>query len=79
MAGMVRLADGLDRTHTNAVADLTCQIGDGRILVSCAGSKDMAAEITVGQEKSDLLARTLGYTICIQVANDRSRIGVEHA
>lgn len=62
-AGLVRLADGLDRTHTGAVQALAVQIQPNHIQIVCKCNRSCRAEIEFGDEKADLLRRVTGCSI----------------
>lgn len=54
-AALLRVADGLDRTHQNRVREISCKITPKRILVRCQSLVEAAEENTAAKEKSDLL------------------------
>lgn len=68
LAGIVRLADGLDRTHTKAIHGLTVGLEPRRILVVCKTDGPFEPEISCGSEKADLLQRATGCMIEITAA-----------
>lgn len=61
--GMLRLADGLDRSHAGAVRDLQCRASAGQILIRCFVEGQAEAELQAAAKKSDLLARALNREI----------------
>ncbi|MBN2512868.1 MAG: HD domain-containing protein [Sedimentisphaerales bacterium] len=65
LAGMVRLADGLDRGHVNAISGLTVQTGARRITIHCDKRGSAVEELHYGKAKADLLEEVLGYTVDI--------------
>lgn len=65
LAGMVRLADGLDRGHVNAISGLTVQIAAGRIIIHCDKTGSALEELRYGKAKADLLVKVLGRTVDI--------------
>lgn len=63
LGGILRLADGLDRSHTNAVQQLDVEMNSGLISVICYGSQSIGDEIQWGQKKADLLELSLNAKI----------------
>jgi exopolyphosphatase/guanosine-5'-triphosphate,3'-diphosphate pyrophosphatase len=63
LAGMVRLADGLDQTHTEAIKELTVDIQHKRIRLVCKSNRGIEPEINYGRKKTDLLQRATGCTV----------------
>jgi putative phosphoesterase len=55
LAGIVRVADGLDRSHTNQVQNLKCKISLQEILIKCDTVDDAAWEAKGARKKADLL------------------------
>jgi exopolyphosphatase/guanosine-5'-triphosphate,3'-diphosphate pyrophosphatase len=66
LAGILRVADGLDRTHTNAVTDIACEILPGRILIKCSASRPASSEIRWGKTKSDLMQKAFNRIVEIE-------------
>ena len=67
LGGILRVADGLDRTHTNAVTALTCEITDDAIRLTCTTTGRAEAERRIAQEKSDLLQATFARAVSIRM------------
>ncbi len=63
LGGILRLADGLDRSHTRAVGRLDVEIGSGLIKIVCFGSSSVGEEIQYGQKKADLLEQSLNRKV----------------
>jgi exopolyphosphatase/guanosine-5'-triphosphate,3'-diphosphate pyrophosphatase len=63
LAGIVRLADGLDRTHTEIIEELTVKIQTKRITIVCKSKGLAQMEINYGKEKTDLLQRATGWEV----------------
>lgn len=68
LAGIVRLADGLDRTHTEIITDLTVKLQPERITIVCKNKGYAQSEINYGKEKADLLECATGCTVEISAA-----------
>ncbi len=56
LAGILRIADGLDRAHAQAVESVQCSRRVGRVRFSLTASQDPQVEIWDAQRKSDLFA-----------------------
>ncbi len=63
LAGILRVADGLDCTHANAVRKLSCQLGRKRITIHLEVTGDCRTEVQRATQKQDLLVRKAGKTI----------------
>ncbi len=66
LAGMVRLADGLDRSHSNRIQTLSCKINDDSITVFCQSQLNPEEEFSTAENKSDLLSDAFNRTINFQ-------------
>lgn len=64
-AGILRVADGLDRTHRSLVRDLTCRISPGQIAIECAATEDAQVECETAADKGALLAQALERELVI--------------
>lgn len=66
LAGILRVADGLDRSHAGVVADLRVTVGKRTLRVECdSGGIDMAAEIDAATRKADVLEAVTGLRVCV--------------
>jgi putative phosphoesterase len=63
LAGILRIADGLDRTHTCAIQSVACDLSNNNILVKNKASCPSDIEIEAASKKSDLLKWALGKNI----------------
>lgn len=63
LAGILRLADGLDRRHVSAIQSFKCEITPNQLTVLCRCRDDAPEELAFGQQKSDLLARQIRRTV----------------
>jgi exopolyphosphatase/guanosine-5'-triphosphate,3'-diphosphate pyrophosphatase len=54
---LLRIADGLDRSHSRVVRDLRCKIGKRRVKVTIVGRGDVQLELWAARRKTDLFAR----------------------
>lgn len=60
LAGILRIADGLDRQHLAKVAAIQVSCGDHVITVTVAGVHDLSDELAAAAKKSDLAERVFG-------------------
>ena len=79
LAGILRMADGLDRTHGDLVTDLTCEVAANRIVVRCDVNGSAEAEVEAALQKGDLLEEMLGRRLDVvttrQIQGRRGRGG----
>jgi exopolyphosphatase / guanosine-5'-triphosphate,3'-diphosphate pyrophosphatase len=54
---LLRIADGLDRSHCSVVRDLSCDVKPRRIRIDLQGRGDMALELWAARRKTDLFER----------------------
>ncbi|HVN94948.1 MAG TPA: hypothetical protein VMT62_00815 [Syntrophorhabdaceae bacterium] len=66
LAGMLRVADGLDCNHNGAVQNLRCEIKDGKITVRLKTKNRCAKEIERATRKQELLVKKTGRDITYQ-------------
>ena len=67
LAGMLRVADGLDYTHGSLAGDLDVRVRPGRLEVICRAECSAQAELAQAERKSDVLARALGRAVSVRV------------
>jgi exopolyphosphatase/guanosine-5'-triphosphate,3'-diphosphate pyrophosphatase len=60
LAGILRVADGLDRTHTQRVTGVSCEVRRGQIRLSLQAPSDPRVEIWDAERKAGLLAEAFG-------------------
>lgn len=63
LAGIVRLADGLDRTHQCAIEQAEAEVTNRVLTVRCRARIPAGPEMSAAKEKSDLLERATGKRI----------------
>ena len=66
LAAILRLADGLDRGHTNAVEDLDCWIHGDTAVFTVYPSEGNDLERWAGGKKSRFFAEVFGVTVMIR-------------
>lgn len=70
LAALLRIADGLDRSHTNAVRDVVCRITPRRLKLSLrpAPGTDLTLEIWGALRKKALLEELFGRSVIFNTA-----------
>jgi exopolyphosphatase / guanosine-5'-triphosphate,3'-diphosphate pyrophosphatase len=63
LAGILRVADALDREHRGNVAEISPQVAEGRLFLGLQGPGDRALEEWTARSKSDLLRDALGLEL----------------
>lgn len=64
---ILRIADGLDRTHGRVVKDLTCDIRRRRVRVDILGRGDLQLELWAARRKTDMFLDVFGRAITFRV------------
>ncbi|MDQ2977672.1 MAG: Ppx/GppA family phosphatase [Acidobacteriota bacterium] len=57
LAGILRIADGLDRSHRQLVTSVTCRIRSGKVEVEAVALGDCEAELASARRKADLFEK----------------------
>lgn len=65
LAGILRVADGLDFTRRSVVQDLTCEVTAEHIMVHCVSAEESEPEQQSAMAKSRLLEKTLQRALVI--------------
>jgi exopolyphosphatase / guanosine-5'-triphosphate,3'-diphosphate pyrophosphatase len=63
LAGMLRVADGLDCTHARVIGGLACDVGGKTIVIRLKAPGGCQAEIEGARKKQDLLEKKTGRKI----------------
>lgn len=63
MASILRIADGLDRTHSAAAEDVKCEVLDDKVVLTVKGKAFSDVDGTAALDKSDLFKKTFGKEI----------------
>ena len=71
LGGILRVADGLDRTHVNAVRDVRCDVSAERMVIRCEVDLPADAEMWAAGEKADLLEFVFGRKVIIEPVAER--------
>ena len=67
LAAILRIADGLDRTHTKAVSDIRCIVSKKQVLFKCTVSHPASEEEKNAYGKSDLFEKVYKRKIAIKM------------
>jgi CHAD domain-containing protein len=65
LAALLRVADGLDRTHRGLVKDVRVRVTDEEVLLSISSDEEAKEEQEEAQKKGDLLVRTFAKRLRI--------------
>ena len=57
LAAILRIADGLDRSHSQIVTSVTCRVRSGKVELDAAARSDCEAELTSARRKADLFEK----------------------
>jgi len=68
LGGILRLADGLDRSRNNVVSALECSLSSEAFLVSVVGESDVSVELFGGRVKGDLFEAAFGKKLLLTAA-----------
>ena len=71
LAGILRVADGLDRSHTDAVRHLECAVEPEAVRIRCRTRGPAAIEQTQAEKKGDLLREVLSRTLVIETIPEK--------
>ena len=67
LAGILRLADGLDRRRNSSVKKLQCELSDTIFEVKLSGEEDLSVELFGGKTKGDLFESSFDRRLVIKV------------
>ena len=68
LAGILRVADGLDGMHRSRISSVRCEVTPGRVTCTAIASADCEEEISMAKKKADVLEKALGLSL--QVAKE---------
>jgi exopolyphosphatase/guanosine-5'-triphosphate,3'-diphosphate pyrophosphatase len=63
LGGMLRLADGLDRSRSSLVQSIACELCGAAVTLRLSGSEDMSLEIFGANAKKDLFEKAFGLQV----------------
>lgn len=66
LAGIIRIADGLDHSHCSVVRSVHAKLSSGTLVISCTGSGRGSPERRTAAKKADMLMKVFsaGIRIC---------------
>jgi putative phosphoesterase len=67
LAGLLRVADGLDATHTNVIRHVSCEVSSREIRLACEAAGPADEEIAAVAEKADLLESVFDRRCIVKV------------
>jgi exopolyphosphatase / guanosine-5'-triphosphate,3'-diphosphate pyrophosphatase len=67
-AALLRLADGLDRSHASAITDVVATIGKQRVTVAATSTVDVQLELWAARDKAAMFERVLGRPVAFEKA-----------
>jgi exopolyphosphatase/guanosine-5'-triphosphate,3'-diphosphate pyrophosphatase len=68
LASIVRIADGLDRTHTQSVRDVEVVMEGDRALFRAVAAADPAVDLWGAEQKAGMFARVFGVSVAFEWA-----------
>ena len=68
LGGILRVADGLDRSHRSVIRTVRCRVLRDEIVIACQADGPGDAEVAAAQKKSDLLETVFHRPCCVTVA-----------
>ena len=63
LAAILRIADGLDRTHGDVVRSVRCRVAPDRVVIACFTAGPAAAEVEAARKKADLFVGVFGRAV----------------
>jgi putative phosphoesterase len=67
LAGILRVADGLDRSHANVIRGVRCEVSSREIRIVCEAGGSADEEIAAAEEKADLLESVFARRCVVKV------------
>jgi exopolyphosphatase/guanosine-5'-triphosphate,3'-diphosphate pyrophosphatase len=74
LSALLRIADALDRRHSQALESLTCRVSRGKLRLALVSDRDLAVEIHAAEEKADMFHQVFGLQLTVDTT--RTRQGV---
>jgi len=68
LAGILRVADGLDRSHLNLIRRVACEVTDSKITFVCDADGPAELEVEAATKKADLLEGVFARRVAIEVS-----------
>ncbi len=71
LGAILRVADGLDRTHSGVIESLECRLSPGAAVVTVRARRDAELELWAAAERSDLFERVFKRRLTVQLGKVR--------
>ena len=78
LAAILRIADGLDRTHCDVVRSVRCRVAPDRVVIACFATGPATAEVEAAREKADLFVGVFGRAVAFDLRR-AARSGPQNA
>ena len=69
LASILRVADGLDRSHMNLINDLNCTFDNDKIMIKLFANGNAEPEISSAIKKSDLMQKLFSKEVVFEMAD----------
>ena len=66
LAGILRVADGLDRTHRILVGDISCRAGRKQISLTCRSVESLELEFAAARDKAELFEQVFWRKLALK-------------
>jgi len=66
LASILRVADGLDRTHQSIVKDISCKVTLDQISIVCSVSRPSEADRQIALDKGQLMKKVFNRTLAVE-------------
>jgi len=68
LAGILRVADGLDRSHLSLIRRVVCEVSDSKVTFVCDADGPAEFEVEAATKKADLLEGVFARRVAIEVS-----------
>jgi exopolyphosphatase / guanosine-5'-triphosphate,3'-diphosphate pyrophosphatase len=72
LAPILRIADGLDKTHSSRVTELSCSINNGFITIYVTSNQDLTEELQAVDKRSEMFKIVYGLDVKTEVLSTRN-------
>jgi exopolyphosphatase/guanosine-5'-triphosphate,3'-diphosphate pyrophosphatase len=72
LSALLRIADALDRRHSQGVREVNCQIDSRRVRLTLISNRDLAVEVHGARAKADLFRQVFGRGLTFRTTRSRS-------
>ena len=69
LSALLRVADALDRRHSQALESLACRVSRGKLRLSLVSDRDLAVEIHAAEEKADLFRDVFDLQLAVDATS----------